>query len=80
MARPRLGERKLAKFAMTIDPEMLARIDALTARRQAQLPYGRLERSEVCRELLARGLAQVEAAEQPKPRRTAPKGTTTAAD
>lgn len=80
MARPRLGERSLVKFSITVDPAMLERIDALVERRQAQLPFGRLERSEVCRELLTRGLAQVEAEEQPRPKRTARKGTTTAAD
>ena len=78
MARPRVGNEKSVKFSLTLDKAMLRRLDALTARLQAAMPYGKIDRSQTTREALARGLAQLEAETAPK--RTARKGATTAAD
>lgn len=61
MARPPRGERPLAKIAMTMDPEMLEAIDALVATMQTTLPFGRVGRSEVLREILETGWPQVQA-------------------
>jgi metal-responsive CopG/Arc/MetJ family transcriptional regulator len=77
MARPKLeANRKKARFTITVDPDILERLDTLTARKQARLPYGKIDRSEVVSDLLRRGL---EADEQALDRRPSRKGSSDAA-
>ena len=76
MPRPKLEpHRKKARFTITVDPDILERLDTLTAKKQARLPYGKVDRSEVVSDLLRRGLD----AEETAPRRPARKGTSDAA-
>ena len=56
MPRPRLGNERMVKITIMIPPEMLAQLDDLTAQRQQDSPFVSVERSAVCREVLARGL------------------------
>ena len=57
MGRPRFGADRLQKYTLMLDPAMLAEIDARVARLHAQVPMVKVDRSALCRSLLAKGLA-----------------------
>ena len=72
MGRPPAGAAKKVKVSFLLDPDVFQRIADLQARLQARTPLGTLTSTTVYREIIARGLAQMEAEETSKrqPRKT----------
>ena len=66
MGRPPIGEAKKIKVSVMLDPDVFQRIADLHARLQARTPLGTLTQTTVYREIIARGLAQMEAEESPR--------------
>jgi hypothetical protein len=66
MGRPPIGKAKKIKVSVMLDPDVFQRITDLHARLQARTPLGTLTSTTVYREIIARGLAQMEAETAPK--------------
>ena len=66
MGRPPAGATKKVKVSFLLEPDVAKRIADLHARLQARTPLGTLTSTTVYRELIARGLAQMEAEETTK--------------
>jgi hypothetical protein len=74
MARRKLtDDERMVKLTVTIDPGLAERLAAFQAERQKASRFAKVEMSALCRELLTCGLDHL------APRRTARKGTNTAA-
>lgn len=59
--RPLSGEAKMVKVSVMLDPDMARRIEALHARMQARAAVEKLPSTIVYREIVRRGVAQLEA-------------------
>jgi len=82
MGRPRIGEAPLVKMTIMISPAMLDALTAMTVERQHATPHVQIERSAICRELLAEALEARNRATAPPvttSQRPARKGTSHAA-